>query len=153
MNVNLLELKSELINDPLSLGYSQYTSARNDIECLNLLNKIRQGEDFLVSRGRITKDAFVEVTSFILLNLLQLSRSGNEDAQFLITVFNTLVANSETISVNDPALALVLDQMLSLNFITENDKNSVLKRQGSRAEILFGTNVTLDQVSNSLNEG
>jgi hypothetical protein len=146
-------LRAELLNDPLSLGYSQFIDVRNDIECLNALNAVREGQDFLVSRGRLTKDAFIEVTSFMLFNLLQLSHDGNENAEFWIRVFNTLVANSDTISVSDPTLIQILDQMITLNFLTSSDKDSILKRQGSRAEILFGTNVTLDQVSDSLNEG
>lgn len=153
MAVNLIDLKAELLNDPMSLGYAQFVDARNDIECCNALNTVRDGEEFLVSRGRLTKDAFIEVTSFMLFNLLQLSHAGNQNAEFWIRVFNTLVANSETISVNDPTLIQILDEMITLNFLTISDKDTILKRQGSRAEILFGVNVTLDQVSDSLNEG
>lgn len=153
MAVNLTDLKNELINDPNMLGYSEFVNSRNDIESRNLLNYIREGEEYKVSRGRMTKDAFIEVTSFMLFNLLQLSHSGNQDAEFWIRVFNTLVANSDTISVEDQTLLQILDEMINLNFISLDDKNLILKRQGSRAEVLFGVNVTLDQVSNSLNEG
>jgi len=153
MNVDLALLKQEIINDPMNLGFSSYVSIRNDVEVTNLLNTIVELEDFKVNRGRITKDSFIEITSQIIYSLMLEHKNGNEQAKFWLDVFDRLVANSDTISCEDPSLIFVMNQMNSDNLITENQINSILNRYGSRSEKLFGRHVTIDEVSNSLNEG
>lgn len=152
MAINLQALKEEFINDPISLGYADKLSIRDDMGLCNLINQIGSGEEFVVNRGRISKDEFIENTTMIVFNLIQASHSGNNDAKFWLEVFDRLVANSDTVNCADPMLKTLLDQMLTLSLITKSEQDNVLNRQGSRAEKLFGCYVNLDAVSNSLNE-
>jgi hypothetical protein len=152
MAINLIALKEELTLDPMGLGYAPFILIRDDVSLKNLMNEIRGGQDFLVSRGRITKDAFIELTSQMVFALMLASKSGDTEADFWLSVFDRLVANADTINVDDPSLESVLDQMISANYLTQQDKESIKTRQGSRAEILFGINVLVDDISNSLNE-
>jgi hypothetical protein len=50
MAINLQILKEELVNDPLSLGYSQKLSIRDDMGLCELINQVSEGEEFKVSR-------------------------------------------------------------------------------------------------------
>jgi hypothetical protein len=152
MAINLQILKEELVNDPLSLGYSQKLLIRDDMGLCELINRISEGEEFKVSRGRISKDTFLENTTTIVFGLIQKDYDGDTNAKFWLDVFDRLVANADTINCDDLFLQSLLDQMIGSNLITESQKENVLYRQGSRAEKLFGCYVTLDSVSNSLNE-
>lgn len=152
MAINLNLLKQELINDPLGLGYSQFVSSRNDIGAHSLISAIGEGAEFIVSRGRVTKDHFIELTTEMIINLMVALKNGNTEAQFWLDVFDRLVANSDTINVDDAALNSVLTQMLSENLLTQQEIDYIKTRQGSRAEKLFNVNITIDDVSNSLNE-
>jgi hypothetical protein len=42
--------------------------------------------------------------------------------------------------------------MIIDNLLTLEEKGFIINRQGSRSEKLFGTPVSIDEVSNSLNE-
>lgn len=152
MAIDLNALKQELLNDPLSLGYSQFVSVRNDLGSHALINAVGDGSDFVVTRGRISKDHFIEITTSVVINLMVAFKNGNQEAQFWLDVFDRLVANSDTINVDDPALNSILNQMISENLLTSQEMSYITTRQGSRAEKLFGTPVSVDQVSNSLNE-
>jgi hypothetical protein len=152
MAIDLNALKQELLDDPLNLGYDQFVSVRNDLGSHALINSVGEGSDFQVSRGRISKDHFIEITTSMVFNLMVALKNGNQDAQFWLDVFDRLVANSDTINVDDPALNSILNEMITDGLLTSQDLDSIKTRQGSRSEKLFGIAVTVDQVSNSLNE-
>jgi len=152
MAIALAALRAELFNAPLIFGYSQFVSVRNDLGSHALINSVGAGQDFVVSRGRVSKDHFIEITTSMVINLMVALKNGNQEAQFWLDVFDRLVANSDTINVDDPALNSVLNQMISENLLTSQEMSYITTRQGSRAEKLFGAPVSVDQVSNSLNE-
>jgi hypothetical protein len=152
MAIDLNALKEELTLDPMGLGYAPFILIRDDVSLKNLMNEIKGGQDFVVSRGRITKDSFIEITSQMVFTLMLASKNGDTDAGFWLSVFDRLIANSDTVNSDDPALDAILDQMISANYLTQQDKESIKTRQGSRAEKLFGTNVLVNEISNSLNE-
>lgn len=152
MSIDLSTLKQELLTDPEQLGYGQYVGMRNDISIHNLITETRLSSSYLVSRGRMTKDQFIELTSQTVFALMMEKRTGNPDADFWLSVFDRLIANSDTINADDPSLDYILDQMISENLLTLPEKEAIKKRQGSRAEVLFGSNVTIDDISNCLNE-
>jgi len=152
MSINLNLLKQEIQNDPENLGYSSFLSLRDDISIANILNTVRDSDSYIVSKGRISKDQFLEDTADIVFNLMVLESQNVTSATFWLKVFDRLVANSDTVNSEDVTLVNLLDQMISENLITTNQKNSILNKQGSRAQVLFGRNITVDQVSDSLNE-
>lgn len=152
MAIDLNALKQELLNDPLNLGYSQFVSVRNDLGSHALINSVGDGPEFVVSRGRVSKDHFIEITTSMVINLMVALKNGNQEAQFWLDVFDRLVANSDTINLDDSALNSVLAQMVSENLLTSDEMSFIKNRQGSRAEKLFGSPVSVDLVSNSLNE-
>lgn len=153
MAINLNILREEILNDPMNLGFNQYVSIRNDVEVVNLMNQTNIDSNFLIDRGRISKDDFIELTSQIVLGLMIADKNGNEEAKFWLAVFDRLVANSETINCQDSALESVLNELLVANFVTAEQIQNIKTKHGSRAEKLFGQKVSLDDVSNSLNEG
>jgi hypothetical protein len=153
MATDLTILKQELLDDPLGLGYAPFISSRNDISIQGLLAEVKPDPEFIVNRGRITKDYFIEITTQMIFNLMLANKNGNPNAQFWLDVFDRLIANSDTINCNDAALASILNQMYLDGLITQTGIDYIKNKQGSRSEVLFGYNVTVDDVSNSLNEG
>jgi 23S rRNA A1618 N6-methylase RlmF len=117
-----------------------------------MLNTVRSGSDYIVPKGRISRDQFVEDTSSVVYNLMIQESQGTEKATFWLKVFDRLVANSDTINSLDANLNSILDQMIIDNLLTLEEKGFIINRQGSRSERLFGTPVNIDEVSNSLNE-
>lgn len=152
MAVDLNLLKQEIESDPNNLGYASSLAIRDDISIANLLNTIMNTSDYIVPKGRITRDQFVEDTSSVVYNLMVLEAQGNTSAAFWLKVFDRLIANSDTINSLDVNLNNILDQMINDNVLTTLEKNSIINRQGSRSEKLFGCLVSVDEVSNSLNE-
>ena len=152
MAINLTSLKQELLDDPKALGYAEFVSARNDVSLADILNLVRDDSDYVIPRGRITKDEFLELTTQMVFNLMLELRSGNTNAQFWLDVFDRLVANSDTINCNDAAISSILDQMRTENLILPSSISLIKNKSGSRAEVLFGCNVTVQDISNSLNE-
>jgi hypothetical protein len=153
MAIDFTALKNEIINDPQQLGYSDYLPQRNDVELASLLNQVRSGNDYKVQKGRVSRDSFVEDTASVVFNLMVALDGGNARAQFWLGVFDRLVSNSDTINSSDVNLNAILDQMISENFLTSNEKDSILLKQGSRADVLFGRSVLIGEVSDALNEG
>ncbi len=152
MAIDLNLLKQEIQNDPSNLGYASSLAIRDDISLANILNTARSGSDYIVTKGRITRDQFVEDTTSVVYNLMVLESQGSDKAVFWLRVFDRLVSNSDTINALDVNLIGLLDQMIADNVLTSEEKSSILNRQGSRSEVLFGRVVSVDEVSNSLNE-
>jgi hypothetical protein len=152
MAIDLNLLKQEIQNDPSNLGYASSLAIRDDISLANILNTARSGSDYIVTKGRITRDQFVEDTTSVVYNLMVLESQGSDKAVFWLRVFDRLVSNSDTLNALDVNLIGLLDQMIADNVLTSEEKSSILNRQGSRSEVLFGRVVSVDEVSNSLNE-
>lgn len=153
MAIDLNLLKQEIENDPINLGYSSFLAIRNDVAIASVLNEIRQDSEHVVSRGIISKDLFLEITSAIVFRIMQLAHFGDAQATFWLSVFDRLVANSDTINTTDQNLITLLDQMIDDDVLNQQDKDLITLRQGTRSEKLFGSLVKVDEVSDSLNEG
>jgi len=153
MAINLSLLRQEIENDPINLGYSSFLAIRNDVTIASMLNEVRQDSDHVVSRGRISKDSFLDITSPVVFRIMQLAHLGDSQATFWLSVFDRLVANSDTINTEDLNFITLLDQMMDDSVLTQQDKDLIMLRQGSRSEKLFGSFVKVDEVSDSLNEG
>ena len=147
-----VELKNEILNDPQQLGYSNFLPQRNDVELAGLLNQVRSGDEFKVQKGRVSRDSFVEDTASVVYELMVALDNGNSRAQFWLNVFDRLVSNSDTINSADANLNYILEQMISDNLLTSNQKDDIVLRQGSRAEVLFDRAVLVSDVSDALNE-
>ena len=152
MAIDLNLLKQEIQNDPNNLGYASSLAIRDDIGIAAILNMVRSGSDYIVPKGRISRDQFVEDTSSVVYNLMIQESQGSDKAAFWLKVFDRLVANSDTINSLDTNLNSILDQMIIDNLLTLEENSFIINRQGSRSEKLFGTPVSIDEVSNSLNE-
>jgi hypothetical protein len=153
MAIDLSLLRQEIENDPINLGYSSFLAIRNDFTITSMLNEVRQDSDHVVSRGRISKDLFLDITAPIVFRIMQLAHLGDSQASFWLSVFDRLVANSDNINTEDPNFITLLDQMMDDSVLTQQDKDLIITRQGARSEKLFGSFVKVDEVSESLNEG
>lgn len=152
MAIDYSVLNNEITNDPQQLGYANFLPQRNDVELANLLNQVRSGDSYKVQKGRVSRDSFVEDTASVVFSLMVALDGGNSRAQFWLDVFDRLVSNSDTINSSDANLNYILDQMISDNLLTSIEKDNIVLRQGSRAEVLFGKAVLINEVSDALNE-
>jgi|SRR6266853_6055522 len=143
MSLTLLNLKSELLNDPSGLGYSTFinpTSARDNITLATILNTRRA--TIQVSRESIpTMRLFsnINATDFLALTTLQL-----QELQVILT--------QPFIDLNDTSVRSILQGIFTGKTATLNNFTNLRNRNGSRYEQLTnpGEVVTSDYISQAL---
>jgi hypothetical protein len=129
-------LHAELFTDPMGLGYN--TSGDDDNAPSAMLNTIREGEAYLVDRDPVpTTEVFslAAPDDFSALTDTQLAR-----LQAIFTL--------QTINLADDNVRTNLANIFGNNSPTQHAIVAFRKRQGSRAEVLWGpgTVVMSDQV-------
>lgn len=131
--IDYFTLRTELINDPLHLGYSGYLATNDYISTANLLDKIGSGSAFTVWRNDIAPKEvvnnilpadFIKITAQQYYQLSTLFVAAPIDATLsgIRTNFGIVFSGASGTVANLTALA---------------------ERQGSRAEVLFGDGTTL----------
>lgn len=150
------DLASELNNDPAGLGYSPLLLAGNDAALVAALNQVRAGAPYLVSKGTVSRDSFLGTWSDVIDNIRTISDTTIHD-RWTWRVEKLLIPK-ETINYDDPQIAGFFAQMIADGLtgaggaLTTGDVDARTKRQGSRAEVLWGagTVITLKDVSLAL---
>jgi hypothetical protein len=135
-------LASEINNDPAVLGYAPPKAAGNDQGVADLLNAVGSTPAFQVNREPISVALFVEnidPTEFSALTQLQVSR------------LSALFAGG-TLNINGTRTQQNLLNIFPAAGATKTNVSALLKRFGSRAEVLFGNGVviTANDVSKAL---
>lgn len=142
MAIDYAALKTEIQTDPAALGYQSSVTAKNDQGIADLINTVRNGATFQVNREPVTVAQFIakiDPAEFSALTQLQVSR--------LQALFS-----GGTLDINEPNTQSNMTKIFPAAGATVANVTPFLKRQGSRAEVLFGngTVVTSSDVSLAL---
>ena len=133
MAIDYAALATEINTDPLALGYAAPKAAGNDAAVATLLNTIGATAAYQVNREPISTAVFlshVDSAGFLALLPTQLAQ-----LQCLMVV--------QTIDINDASTQAILVGIFGNPSATRTNIIAILKRQGSRAEVLFGRGVTV----------
>ena len=139
--VDLAALKVELDTDPKAMGLTQYTEKDSGTPAV-LLNA-RTG----VGAGPVPNDALTGAT--ILVNLdpdeyIKLGQADALDIQRLQVLLTLASIGGQGINLGDTKALAIFVKLLSVSMPTTAANLSALAtRQGSRAEVLFGTGVSV----------
>jgi hypothetical protein len=136
------QLAAEINGDPAALGYAASVGAGNDQAVADALNLVRAGASFQVSREPIATAFFlsnVAATEFLTLSAVKLAQ------------LQCIVA-AQAVDINDASTQAMLIGIFGNPSATRTNIIAILKRQASRAEVLFGRGavVSASDVSNAL---
>ena len=132
--MNYAALKSELENDPASLGYAAYWAAGTDWKLAELLNAVNQTID--IDRTLIPAHEIISATT--AADFAALSTAEKQRYQIITGAGEVDASNANVRG----AFAAMFP-----SGTTRNNLNALLTRKGSRAEFLFGQNVAVLDVS------
>jgi hypothetical protein len=140
--IDYAALASEINTDPAALGYAAPKAAGNDQGVANLLNAVGAGAGFQVNREPISTAFFlsnVAAAEYLALTAVKLAQ------------LQCIVA-AQTVDINDASTQAMLIGVFGNPSATRTNIIAILKRQGSRAEVLFGrgTVITVNDISKAL---
>lgn len=124
----LSALATELLADPASLGYSAAVAAGDDNAVFALINTSRAGGEYQQDRDAVTPDqlfAVLDPTEFSLVTATGLARL---QTVLSLPLIDLAVSN----------IKAMMDAIFPLAGATQQALAVLQKRQGSRAEALFG---------------
>lgn len=137
------QLTTELNNDSASLNYVSYVNAGNDAGLMDVLNLVRPGAGYVVSKGVVSQDSFLGTWADVIAGFPFIADATIKTRW---TWFHqALLIPKATIDLNDPQITGFFTQMITdgLNGtsgpLTNDDVNARTTRQGSRAEVVWGT--------------
>lgn len=155
--MNLVSLKSELIEDPAGLGYAEHRPHAPGA-LADLLNKVGTGlvvrEYWLTDRALVADIVPAHGTAMsdsILTKLEQADASSKTVERMVSRLYN----DARGLNFGDEALRAMLSSWAGV-VLTQAEADALLAlpmRNGSRAEVLFGvdTQITEPQVTAALN--
>lgn len=135
MSINLAALKTELQTDPTSLGYASSMASGTDWALADLLNAVRQTID--IDRGVIPSYEIINATAVAEWTALSAAEKQR---------YQTLTGAGQVDSANVNVRAS-FNQMFAGGTATRTALTALLTRKGSRAEQLFGQQVSTEHVS------
>jgi hypothetical protein len=138
-------LKTEIQTDPQALGFAAMLAAGSDQPIADALNLVRAGAAYQVNREAITSALFIsqmDPTEFAALTQAQLLRLE-------------VILTGGTVDINDTRTQSNLLGIFPNPGTTKTNVAALLKRQGSRAEVVLGrgTVVTASDVGRALRGG
>lgn len=143
---SLAALTTEINTDPASLNLATLVAAGNDSGVAAALNAAGAGAAFSIFRKAIAvRDVVANIASadFASLTALQLAK------------LQLLFAGSATLDATDTNTRTIIVGVFSGMATTVSNLTALAKRQGSRAEVLWGdgTTISANQVSQALGRG
>ncbi len=126
-------LKTELLTDPLGLGYSTALTAGDDNTLADMLNQVREGGGFQVNRDPVTPGAI-----FGVIDPDEYAGLTSTNLQRLATAFTV-----PTINLGDDSILDIMTGIFPGGSLTNQAIVTLSKRQGSRAEVLWGTGLVI----------
>ena len=139
----LIALKSELINDPKGLGLNVLYANGQDQDAADALNLIRVGGDYQINAEPVHAKDVVKAISLADFNAMTPT-----DFQKLTILF--LMGDIE---LANPVTQTLLGSVFPAGGQTRTNLIALSKRQGCRAEVLFGNGVRVSasDVANTRN--
>lgn len=132
MPINFVALKNEINNDPKSLGYAAFTEIGDDQSVANLLNAIGEGGDFQIDNEPVSPSKVVAVISQVDFDVL--TPTALQKLQFLLSL-------SGGLDLADSSVLGLVSSVFPADGATRTALLLLSKRQGCRAEVLFGNGV------------
>jgi hypothetical protein len=130
------QLKTELETDPLSLGYNVppdfYVTNNNDAALAPMLNEVRTGAAFQVNNVISSAKLWEVIVSDELTALAATQRTLLQIA-LMVTSFDLGITEVQK----------KLGDIFPAGSVTRSNLQALQKRQGSRAEVLFGRGTTI----------
>jgi hypothetical protein len=138
--IDYAAMRSEIVTDPAGVGYAAPYAAGNDDGVAALLNAVGAGAAYSVYKKSVpVRDlvASIDPTNFAALTALQLAK-----LQLLFT-------GAATLDASDANTRTIVQGVFSGMAATLTNFAVLVKRQGSRAEVLWGdgARVSADDVS------
>ena|ERR1051325_9099247 len=131
------QLATELNTDPAGLGYSPLVAAGRDAALVDALNQVRPGGAFQVDRERVPTYAIfasVDAAEFLALTSIQL--------QQLTTILNAGQVDLSNANIRNILVCCGAGAgtgIFANPSATRTNLIALAKRQGSRAEVLWGS--------------
>jgi hypothetical protein len=128
-------LKLELLNDPAGIGYSSAVDSGDDQALANALNLTRAGAAYSIYKNNIpVKDIIANIASadYASLTALQIAK-----LQLLFA------GNNQFVDATDLNTRNIFVGIFSGMSTTVANLGNLAKRQGSRAEVLYGYNTSV----------
>jgi len=162
--VNIQELRDEILNDPLNLGYAQYLPSSPGwvVSLLNAPNLLLVKEKYVTVRTLLAQ---LGVLGAIIAE--KLSQFGNDDTVYeeqevqglkLATkwAMKFIDSDGQGLDLGHVNTQTMIDGLLDISVLTSTEAaalKNLAMQSSSRAEQLFGVNtqVTLAQVAEALN--
>lgn len=130
-------LNTELTTDPAHLGYGPLVKSGNDQGIATLLNAPNAGP---VAISRTDNASFVSAFLPCLPAIAGLQDSAKKEMYWKI--WDAILAMPQ-ITFSNPNVSGMLAVAVADGIVTQEQAQSFLQRQGSRAEILFGAGVVV----------
>ena len=135
-------LQSELFLDPVRIGYAPWISAGDHNGVYDLVNRPTSGGAFQVNRDPVVPEIMfgeMDPADFEAMTTTQLAR-----LQVLMVL--------PSINLADTSTKAIVDGLFANGSVTRQQLSLLQKREGSRAEVLWGEGciVTLNQIAQAL---
>lgn len=148
MAVNIPQLKTELLTDPLGLGYAPTVASRDDSITASIINQIRAG--ILIKRADVSPSEVFHALDLVDL-IASPTATMNSYLQSLLTApYSIRLLNDDGTST--PVQTNVLTLLKTGSTPTKTRLIALQTRAGSRSEQLFGagTIVTANDIALAL---
>jgi len=138
MAMTLAALKSELLNDPTTLGYAAFISSGVTWQLADLLNAPRAG----ISVFRSSIKTWEVIANTVKAEYDSLPAGDKQ-------LYGILVSSGE-IDATNAAIRAMFASIFGASTTTRTQLGAMASRQGSRAEQLFGVPVSTDDCAAAL---
>lgn len=143
MAMTFAALKTEIQTDPAGVGYASAVASGADGAVADLINTVRAGAAYSIFKSSVPIAALVaniDSTNFAALTALQLAK------------LQLLFAGSASLDATDLNTRNIVTGVFTGMAATLANLTILVKRQGSRAEVLWGdgTRITADDVAHAL---
>jgi len=139
--VDIETLRTELSTDPKNIGYAPLVEDNQDAQLVELLNATTGNGAEEIDILNLDHDTFVLHIAPIFLELPNKDEAIQKKWDRMLT---TLVGLRE-IGVGTPQMQGIFSALVSDGLLTQEYIDSFTKRVGSRAENIFGENITVTQ--------
>jgi hypothetical protein len=138
-------LKSELSDDPLGIGYKALLDLKDEtnIALCDAINRVREGEAYAVPRGIVNRSDFIGdcLTLGVFDTLVALPDAAAKSGWlFLLQDVMPLI---DRFDINGDTFNTQVARMIDTGLVDRATADALQYRQGSRAEVLWGTGLRI----------
>lgn len=135
MSFTYQQLHDEIVNDPTGVGYAADVTAGSDGNIATKLNTVGSTQAYVVNREPIASATFTA-----LIDLTEFSAGTQAQRDYL-----GMIVAAPTVDLNNAVVKAALTALFSAAAWpnTRARMSAALTRQGSRAEVLWGTGVAV----------